>query len=66
MGSLLAVDVGLRFGLAWFDQAGRLRRYRSQHVPNLNSRKCNYAGNSTPKTSMIRRWIGVVSVKTSP
>ena len=34
MASLLAVDVGLRFGLAWFDQAGRLRRYRSQHLPN--------------------------------
>jgi len=34
MGSLLAVDAGLRFGLAWFDQAGRLRRYRSQHAPN--------------------------------
>jgi hypothetical protein len=31
---LLAVDVGLRFGLAWFDQAGRLLRYRSQHAPN--------------------------------
>ncbi len=34
MPSLLAVDVGLRFGLAWFDQTGRLRRYRSQHLPN--------------------------------
>jgi hypothetical protein len=34
MGSLLAVDAGLRFGLAWFDQAGQLSRYRSQHVPN--------------------------------
>jgi hypothetical protein len=34
MPALLAVDVGLRFGLAWFDPAGRLCRYRSQHAPN--------------------------------
>ena len=34
MPGLLAVDVGLRFGLAWYDRAGRLLRYRSQHCPN--------------------------------
>ncbi|MCB9526037.1 MAG: hypothetical protein H6702_22060 [Myxococcales bacterium] len=30
---LLAVDAGLRCGLAWFDGAGRLTRYRSTHFP---------------------------------
>ena len=34
MPGLLAVDVGLRFGLAWFDGQGELHRYRSQHAPN--------------------------------
>ena len=40
---------------------------RIGHSPNdLDSRKCNYAGSSMAKASMICRWIGVVSVKTCP
>ena len=31
-GGLLAVDLGLRMGLAYFDAAAQLRWYRSQHV----------------------------------
>lgn len=31
-GGLLAVDLGLRMGLAYFDGAAQLRWYRSQHV----------------------------------
>ena len=31
---LLAVDLGMRAGLAWFDQAGRLIRARSTHFPD--------------------------------
>jgi hypothetical protein len=31
---LLAVDIGLRFGLAEFDAAGRLVRYSSRHAAN--------------------------------
>jgi hypothetical protein len=34
---LLAVDVGLRTGLALFNRAGRLQWYRSQHFPNAAS-----------------------------
>jgi len=33
-GSLLAVDVGLRTGLALYGRDGRLRWYRSQHWPD--------------------------------
>ena len=32
LGGLLAVDLGLRMGLAYFDERGQLRWYRSQHV----------------------------------
>jgi hypothetical protein len=34
MAELLAVDLGLRMGLAWYRSDGTLRAYRSQHVPN--------------------------------
>lgn len=34
---LLAVDAGLRTGLATFDRAGRLVAYRSQHVANRST-----------------------------
>ena len=35
MSVLLAVDLGLRTGLAWFDRAGRLTAYRSRHFGSL-------------------------------
>jgi hypothetical protein len=41
---LLAVDLGLRTGLAWYDPDGRLRAYRSQHYGSRGQLKRGVEG----------------------